>query len=293
MRRITPLAATLAWATASLVSAPALAQDGDAPMPDEAREPHAFETAEELLDALETADAGIDRLSAGVRYTKVFAIAGDAQQRRGSLRFQLMPRKMFAIEFRTLQVGGEVHDVEQTFVFDGQWFTEVYPGEKLMIHRRVVAEGDVMDPFDLERGPFPLPLGQRKDVILERFDARLAPPDEGLVFPDEPDFEDLSEMFGGLARRAAERGLIQLALTPRADAGATARDFDTLRMWYDPATLMPAMGMTVKAIDEGRPDIKLLEFFQVRTNLEAAEGEFFVENPGEGWDVIFKDEVAP
>ena len=181
-------AALMTSVLACLLAAPATAQDDAAPMAGEIDEPVAregdapwpdFQNAEQLLDALETADKDIDRLSAGVRYTKVFAIAGDAQQREGVLRFQIRPRKMFEIEFRTLRVGDEVHDVQQTFVFNGQWFTEVYPDEKLMIHRRVVPEGEAMDPFDLEQGPFPLPIGQRKDVILERFNASLAPPGEG------------------------------------------------------------------------------------------------------------------
>ncbi len=287
MRRI---AVTIACSMTFLSSPAALAQDGVAPAHAQADKapPPKFETAERLLDALETADAKIDRLSAGVRYTKVFAIAGDAQQRQGVLRFQLLPRKMFEIEFRTLQVGGDVHDVPQTFVFDGQWFTEVYAAEKLMIHRRVVPPGEALDPFDLEQGPFPLPIGQRKDVILERFDTRLADASEGL--------ED-DEFFTPLREHAVAGRWVQLVLTPRDDAGLVADDgkrFETLRMWYDPETLLPRLGMSVEPIEEGLDDVKLIEFFAVRTNEDADEGQFIVDKPpeGDGWDVIYRDDTA-
>jgi len=292
-RATPPLTALLA----GILAATACAQDDAAPMPGEIvgagfREGEApraeFETAEQLLDALETADKDIDRLSAGVRYTKVFAIAGDAQQRQGVLRFQLRPRKMFEIEFETLLISGELRDVPQTFVFDGEWFTEVYPGEKLMIHRRVVAPGETLDPFDLEQGPFPLPIGQRKDVILERFTPRLAPPDEGLLG---------DEFLAALAARARDGGWLQLVLTPREGvefANDEGRAFETLRMWYDPVTLLPVLGLSVEPIEGELADMKLLEFFRVRTNDDAEEGRFAVEAPAPdaGWDEIWRDDTG-
>ncbi|MEZ6242018.1 MAG: hypothetical protein R3B57_03155 [Phycisphaerales bacterium] len=290
---------TLALLLGCLLAPPGLAQDDTAPMPGEiveqgVREGEApkadFQNAEQLLDALENADKDIDRLSAGIRYTKVFAIAGDTQQREGVLRFQLRPRKMFEIEFKTLRIGDEVHDVRQAFVFDGEWFTEVYPDEKpkLMIHRRVVAPGQSLDPFDLEQGPFPLPIGQRKDVILERFEARLAEPQEGLI-NDEP--------FAPLAARANAGHWVQLVLTPREGVNIPneeGRAFETLRMWYDPVTLLPVMGLSVEPIEGALADKKLLEFFKVRTNEEAEEGRFSLERPPpeEGWDEIWRDDTG-
>ncbi len=285
--RAAALARLMGCALACTFGGTAIAQGDDAPAPADAGKARAFETADELLDALEAADASIDRLSAGVRYTKIFAIAGDAQQREGSLRFQLRPRKMFEIEFRTLRMGGEVRDVPQTFVFDGQWFTEVYPDEKLMMHRRVVGDDATIDPFDLEQGPFPMPIGQRKDVILERFDARVAPPREGL---DEAELTALGD-------RADQGNWAQLVLTPLEGvdlADDDGRTFEKLRMWYDPATLLPVLGMSVEPIEGELADVKLLEFFQVRTNDEAAEGQFILDQPpeGEGWDVIYRDDTG-
>jgi len=46
-----------------------------------------FADLSELLDALETADANIEKLSAKILYEREYALAGDLQTRDGSVSF--------------------------------------------------------------------------------------------------------------------------------------------------------------------------------------------------------------
>jgi len=243
-----------------------------------------FQTADELLTALEAEGKDLRDLWSEIRYTKVFALAADIQQRRGELSFTREPREMFRLGFNELRLGTRIENDRQDFIFDGEELVEVDPDDKLMVRRRVVGpDQGAIDPFDLEKGPFPLPFGQEKDAILERYHASIVEPDEGF---------DVEPQFDSLANRVRDRGWVQLLLVPRGERP----DFETdelaeIRLWYDPADerLLPKLGMTMN----GLGDIKLMEFFEVRVNAGLDESEFFTAPPeGEGWDVVYQDMVV-
>ncbi len=206
-------------------------------------------TAEGLLEALEAAGHELRSLAADIQYTRVFGVAGDTQTRVGQLLFVSTPPpagapaneppdRRFAVRFDTLIVGGRKEDSAKTYVFDGEWLTEVDEREKSYQRRQVVPPGERIDPLRIGEGPFPVPLAQAKRDILARFTAEIRPSAEGL--DAEP----------GLAK-FAER-LTQLRLVPRPGT-QEADEFDEVRVWYDTASpfLTPRIARTVNVdLDE-------------------------------------------
>lgn len=239
--------------------------------------------AEDLLRVLERADERVRTLEADISYDRRFKLQGDRHVRTGRLFFERVPpgegagraRKAFAIYFDTLVAGDRKQDDPQAWAFDGRWLTEIRPAQKRWTKREIARAGEAFDPLRVGEGPMPLPIGQRADDILKRFEAELLPPEQGLS----------AEEIAGLP---FVRNTWQLRLTPRpgaADAGGAERDeFREVRLWYAKDTLLPRLARTSnKARDES-----FVVLINLRLNAPGglAQGVIApVEPPeGQGWD---------
>ncbi|MGH7244469.1 MAG: LolA family protein [Phycisphaerales bacterium] len=250
-----------------------------------------FSNADQLLAELETADQDLRALQAKIRYTRDFAIAGDTQVRTGVLWFQDVGgraatgadrKRRFAIRFDKLAFGNREEDKTQIYNFDGEWLVERFPDEKRMVKRQVVRPGETFDPLKIGEGPLPIPIGQRKDDILARYDATLLPPDDGFDEMPAERMKELTEM---------AQDCVQLMLVPRAERAETD-DFKEIRLWYRRQTLpngkegrlLPRIAKTVNRAD----DISVVQLLDVKTNdkVELDPSVFDTKTPPDGWDVI-------
>jgi len=242
-----------------------------------------FKDADALLDALETADADLRRLSAKIRYDRTFALAGDRQVRMGELNFisgEKREGRKFAVRFDTMQVGESLREEVKQYVFDGQWLVEKTPSEKRFVKRQVVPPGEKFDPLRVGEGFMPIPIGQKKADILARYTATIAPAEEGL---DDD----------GLKKQVI--GCTQLKLTPRADL-AEEDQFAEIRLWYRSSEgkakgvkLVPLLTRAVNIAE----DVSLVWLIDVRTNADAeiATDALDTTTPSakDGWEVIVRD----
>lgn len=246
-----------------------------------------FASADELLDALETADAGIDTLRSPIVYRKFFAIQSDEQRRSGTLYFQTergdqpdaaRATRRFAVSFDELSVSDRREKIDQQYAFDGEWVVEKTPSDRQFTKRQVVPPGEDFDPLRIGEGPFPVPVGQRKADILERFDAELRPADDNLTDP----------MLRALVKA---KGLIQLRLTPKPGT-AESRDFEQIRIWYEPdGNLLPRIARTVTPIGDESEVVLLKPVVN-----EPIDAEIFSTRtppPEEGWNISISDFREP
>lgn len=245
-------------------------------------------TAEALLEALERADASLRTLEADVVYDKTFDIGGDRQIRRGRLYYsdnkgegKARARK-FAVYFNQLIVGRRLEKEPKVYIFDGQWLVEKLPTQKQFIKRQIVGEGQEFDPLKIGEGPMPIPIGQRKDETLARFNAELLGPEVGLPEPEE------GEEVAAKALREHVAGTMQLRLTPRSGS-EEARDFLEVRLWYRrvegaeaaSASFLPVMARTVSKAE----DVSLVRLTNVTMNMAMDESLLDTTPPGAGWNV--------
>jgi hypothetical protein len=265
--------------------APAGAAAGAAPVIPVDEPVAGFSSATDLLTRLEAADRGMQTLRADVQYTKTFAAiqGGDQQIRRGKLYYQAAlatppgakadqarPRRAFSVIFDTLIIGSALRKQTQHFIFDGVHLVERNLDDKQFLKRRVVKPGDTIDPLRLGEGPFPLPIGQKRDAILARFNARLLKPETGYGGP-------LPEVLNGT---------VQLLLIPK--PGTTeARDFDEVRLWYRTTDLLPRLARTSTPAGAAS-EVLLINLAQNQT---LPPGVFDVEPPKEpGWQVDIRED---
>ena len=210
-------------------------------------------------------------------YVKTFVLAGDEHTRTGELSFQSTTedddaRRRFAIDFTKLQMGEVIDDgFLERYAFDGEWLLELDFEHKQFTRRQIVPPGETFDPLRIGEGPFPIPIGQRRDEILRRFDAQLASTDDGLA--DEK-----------LKKFAAAGNWVQVRLVPK-EAWEDEIDFTEVRLWYqerDDGRLLPRMAKTMNTAGD-ESTVLLLD---VKVNDDAAidETRLSTDPPAEGWD---------
>lgn len=268
-----------------------------------------FDDVGSLLTELEAAGDRLDRLFTKVYYERENDLVGEIQVRTGTLHYdrrlgvtapppgenteagpgvesgsgvETVEFKRFAIGFDSLTVFDEFMEegtrdpnYRQTYIFDGEWLTEIQPIDKQFTKRQVVPPGERFDPLRVGEGPFPVPLGQKKADILKRFDAEIVGPTDGLG-----DSRTETQM-----RAMAEARCVQLRLVPKAGTDE-ADEFEEVRVWYDRgrADLLPVMARTV-AVDGDIATVLLTGF--VVNGPEFAAEVFDTEPPSrqDGWAV--------
>jgi hypothetical protein len=288
-----------AWAHPSGPQTPVAAAQ-EAP----ARPAQDFQNAGQVLDALEAADEGLRTFTSGIIYTTRTDLGGSLKRRTGEIAFAQEPagdgtlKRRFAVRFTTHQVGErylEGKAAQQAIAFDGRWLTEALAEQEQINRREIVAQGQDVDPFELGDGPFPpLPIGQRKDDILRRYDVRLVPATEGLEPDADLDPEDpLDKTEIDLARSLMgfAQGSVQLLLVPRR-AAADGR-FAQIRLWYKPdasGRLLPRMSRTV---DASSKDVSIVQLMHPLTVNGPAREDLLTITAPEGWTVTETPLGAP
>ncbi|MEO1510509.1 MAG: hypothetical protein AAFU70_00395, partial [Planctomycetota bacterium] len=207
-----------------------------------------FDDADGLLDALEEAGLELETFEAELTYVKINALAGDRQTREGRLYLvndesvfaddaELDFQRGFSIVFTALDVGDRRDELNERYIFDGRWLIEINENAKQFNATEVMPEGERIDPLRIGEGPFPVPIGQKKADILERFEAELLETEDGL------------SAFGPGPRTLAERfGFAQLRLVPRPGAAEEA-DFEEIRIWYDTRPGKALLPIMVRVVD--------------------------------------------
>ncbi len=242
-----------------------------------------FATAEDLLGALESADADLRSLSCQLLWTKTFDLGEDRHTRNGRL-YYVDSRKeapsggtrKFAIHIDETIIGERKETKKEQYVFDGARLVERHPDDKRLVVYELKSEGQAYDPLKIGEGPIPLPIGQKRADILARFDVELLAPEKDLGGADEADTARLV---------AFVQGAYQLRLTPKADQQASM-NFTEIRLWYKRGTrgggdahLLPRMARTV----DRKKDVDLVQLVGVKTNQKV--DETFDATAPKGWEV--------
>lgn len=242
-------------------------------------------TADDLLKALESADVGLRTLRAGIIYEKVFS-EGDRQLRSGTLYFldsraegKAGTRK-FAAEFDVLLIGTRREEEKKVYIFDGKLLVEKTPGEKKMVKTEISRDGQGFDPLKIGEGPMPIPIGQKREDILSRFDVALLPAEADLEGVDDTETDQLREHV---------KGAYQLKLIPRGDYALESK-FAEIRLWYRHGAdgkLLPRMARGFGPLIDDARDIETVRLVNVRLNQEIPPEMFDTSTPG-GWDVVIR-----
>jgi hypothetical protein len=132
---------------------------------------------------------------------------------------------------------------------------EVDHDRKQFIKRELVSPSEeAIDPFELGNGPIPLPIGQKKESVLLKFDVqRIKRPSEG----------PLSKL---------DESVVGLHLTPK-----DTSDWESIDLFYDPATWLP---VGVRSIEkDGTTRVSRLSNIQLNALREDEAKLLSIETP--------------
>lgn len=221
-----------------------------------------FQSTDAMLSALEKAGDTIRSLRANVIYDRVDAVSENRERRTGQIVLtqdsQQLKSRTLAIMFdQFIDASGHASPQTQRFVFHGGWLFEFDDARHQLIARELVPPGEQLDPLRIGEGPVPIPIGQKKDEVLRRFEVQLAPR------PEQPLLKRLVNIQG-------------LVMRPKLNAGVDP-DLAEINVWYDLGTLMPvAVAATTKGGDQ---KILLLTKLELNKELDVTAKALLATDP--------------
>ncbi len=132
------------------------------------------EKVDAALDRLEAKGRAIKGLYCRLIYSDVVVWpVEDRKIKEGYLWFTRGEPDKFLIHFDKKIASGAVSRDQEFYLFDGRWLSERNDKAKTFINREIAREGERVDPFELGKGPFPLPFGQKREEILRHFEVAM------------------------------------------------------------------------------------------------------------------------
>ncbi len=190
-------------------------------------------SVDELLDALDAAGRDLKSFQATVLLTDISQITGDATSRPGEV---LLARDGDDVKFRAKFRGVIVETPDgrpglreervEYVLRDGELIDRKY-STRVETRRKLPPEEGKRDLLKLGEGPFPLPIGQKRDDVYAQFE----------VAETKPAADDMPEM-------AAAEGTRRLRLTPKAGT-PLADDFQWLEIDVGLSDGMPTKVITL------------------------------------------------
>jgi len=129
---------------------------------------------DDLLDRLEAKGDSIRGLACKLHYNYVTIDPIESSTVKTGELLYLKPtgsnvNGLFYIHFDTMIADGVKTNHEEYIAFNGQWLVERNDKAKTIIRREVVGPGQKINPFELGKGPFPMPFGQKRADMLQHF----------------------------------------------------------------------------------------------------------------------------
>jgi len=208
---------------APTLPAPAAPANGGALSPDS--------PLDEILDALDARGRNLEAFTADVSLTEGDATLANEVTRRGKVLYQ--DRKgnpRLRVTFTDRDTGKRSFDEKVEYLLEDGWLTDRTYAKEIQSRRKVLRPGEKIDLLKLGEGPFPLPIGQKKQAVHEQFDAKKLGPAK-----DDPP------------------GTLHVQLVPKPGT-QFERKFDAIDVWVDARTHMPtrietAQGETVRTTE--------------------------------------------
>lgn len=204
----------------------------------------------------------------------------------------LPPSRRFAVRFNTVQIGSREERSNEAYVFDGAVLAHTEPERRQVTRYEIPTGHQARDPLKLGEGPLPLPIAQKREDIVKRFDVTLHGATDDLEGEDEKETRSLHQFVAGA---------YQLRLVPKPQF-ADQMEAREIRLWYKPVEvagvaggedkdprLLPRMAWTINP----REDVAMVRLINVKVNPAIEPSVLSVDAVPSGFEIIRRPLAGP
>jgi outer membrane lipoprotein-sorting protein len=206
-------------------------------------------TVDEILDALDARGKDLQDFSAKVVLTAMDNSSGEMRINTGTTIFQRKGADdaRIRVTFIQQQVDDKILSADHQYILDNGILDDRDYKKKRENILHVLKPGEKLDLFKLGQGPFPLPLGQKKEDVHALFQVDKIDPD-----PADPP------------------KTVHLRLTPK-EKTTFAKTYHTIDIWVDTATGMPSR---IQTVDLSQSTTKTADLLDVKLNTGIGDKDF-------------------
>lgn len=204
---------------------------------------------DEVLDGLYTVGKDLKSFTADVKLTESDAFSQDSWSRLGKVWYQQKSpgEARLRVTFETRLQDNVKAPQQIDYLLDKGWLVDRNYTRKLEVNRQVLRPGEKINLLKLGEGPFPLPIGQKREDVLRMFDVKK------------------------IAKAADDPAdTVHLKLTPRPNT-QFERKFSAIDVWVDCQSIMPRRILTE---DKNQTMTRGTDLDNVRLNAEIADANF-------------------
>lgn len=204
-------------------------------------------SVDQVLDALDARGQNLRGLSTDVKLTESDATTGDDVTRTGRFLLQTSPdgSARARITFDKKIANNRVTDEQIEYLLDGPILIDRTVKTKTQVTRQVLRPGEKINLLKLGEGPFPLPIGQKKEEVRRLFEVTGIPP-------------------------KTNENAVHLKLTPRPGT-QFADKFQSIEAWVDLTDHMPRR---IETVEPNGVTVRTTELTNLRINPSLSDADF-------------------
>lgn len=216
-------------------------------------------SVDQILDALDQRGQNLREFVADVRLTEGDDTTQLFSTRVGKVWYQARkddPR--LRITFNAKETDNRRYDEKIEYTLDGGWLLDRDYQKKIEVRRQVAKPGQKINLLKLGEGPFPLPIGQKKEEVYKQFDVKKMP-----VAKDDP------------------AGTAHVQLKPK-EGTSFAQRMLQMDVWVNAATHFPDK---IEVVDANGTNVRTTHLTNVTVNPQPAlaDRDFALPQIVGGW----------
>ena len=214
-----------------------------------------------VLDALDRRGQNLNSLSADVKWTETDPALAVSFTRGGKFWLENRPdgsSRAHAL-FTRREDGNRVKEEKIEYLLDGPKLIDRNYQRKTQVTRIVLRPGEKMNLLKLGEGPFPLPIGQKREDVYKSFDATKADPSK-----DDPP------------------GTVHVRLVPKPGT-SLANKFKTIDVWVNLEQQLP---QRITTLSKNETTEQTTELSNLRLNAGVNDADFQLQPIDDKWQLV-------
>lgn len=206
-------------------------------------------SVDQILDALDARGKDLKSFTADLTLGEADAATGDETTRRGKFWYQADHNgsARIRVTFDTKVAGNKVTEDKIEYLLSGPDLIDRTYRTRTQVTRHILKPGEKLDLFKLGEGPFPLPIGQKKEDVHAQFDVKN-------VGPKKDDPVDTTHV----------------QLIPKAET-RLERKFKSIDVWVGTKDQMPHR---IETLDKNESSTRITELSKIEINAPLADKDF-------------------